>query len=132
MAEALLRAAGGDIEVGSAGVAAMDGDRVSGETVAVLKDAGVEMGEFRSRMVQEGMLESADLIIPMTGSHAHMLLSYFPEFERKVKLMCDFIDESEGLGGADIPDPIGMGMAAYREVAEVMKLAIPGIKEELK
>ena len=49
-----------------------------------------------------------------------------------VRLLTDFIDPDEGLQGDDVPDPIGMGAAAYREVAQVIKLALPGLIKTLE
>ena len=71
-------------------------------------------------------------MIAMTASHAEMLKQLASADVGEIALMCDFIDVSEGLAGADIPDPIGMGMAAYEEVAEVMALALPGIIDAIK
>ena len=67
----------------------------------------------------------------MTKSHASIVREYFPERADSVSLLCDFIDEDEGLVGADVPDPIGMGIEAYQEVAEVIELALPGIINKL-
>ena len=83
MAEGLFRklvAEKPDYEVlGSAGVAAYPGDRISPETALVLKqqsaDAGVE--DFRSRPVDAELLEQATHVFAMTESHLDMLLQAF-------------------------------------------------------
>ena len=134
MAEALLRKATserGDIEVGSAGVAAMPGQPASHETILALKHRETTLDGFRSRQVDENLLSKADLIVAMTDSHASVVRDCFPDCPGRIKLLCDFIDEQEGLNGADVPDPIGMGREAYEEVAEVIELALPGIIREL-
>ena len=130
MAEGLLKAAlKGDeaIQVGSAGVAATPGQGASRETLKVLKKYKVSLKGFRSRQIDAQMLDDADVIIAMTHSHADVITRYFPEKADAVSLLTDFIDPDECLEGEDVPDPIGMGMAAYEEVAEVMELALPGI-----
>ncbi len=135
MAEGLLKAKiGGDkaIKVSSAGVAAMPGQDASHETQVVLKLLKAPLKKFKSRQVNEKILTKADLIIAMTHSHAEALVRFFPEKSESVRLLTDFIDLDECLEGADVPDPIGMGLAAYEEVADVMKLALPGIIKFIK
>ena len=61
------------------------------------------------------------------NSHASMVKRFLPECASSVFLLCDFIAKDEGLAGADVPDPIGMGSQAYEEVAAVIELALPGI-----
>jgi len=116
------------VQVSSAGVAAMPGQPASRETQAVLKARGAEMEHFRSRAIDEEILAKADLIIAMTNSHAEVVKRIYPERADSVFLLGDFI---EGCAGQDVPDPIGMGMDAYEEVAEVIELAIPQIKEKI-
>jgi len=130
MAEGLLKVAlkdGSDTQVSSAGVAASPGQEASRETQNILKTKNANLNGFRSRQVDEEILGQASLIIAMTSSHADVIKRFFPECAASVSLVCDFIDPSEGLGGEDVPDPIGMGRAAYEEVAEVIELAISGI-----
>jgi protein-tyrosine-phosphatase len=135
MAEGLLKSAlkgSADHLVAAAGVAAMAGQPASQETLDILLEKKAELKRFRSQEVSESLLEKADLVIAMTSSHADVVRHYFPEYSDKVHLLCDYIDPEEGLAGADIPDPIGMGRAAYEEVAEVMVLAMPGIIQSMQ
>ena len=130
MAEGLLKAAlaGNEhVQVGSAGVAAMPGQGASSETLKVLEKYKVSLDGFRSRQVDTEILDDADVIIAMTHSHAEVITRHFPEKADAVCLLTDFIDSDECLEGEDVPDPIGLGMAAYEEVADVMALALPGI-----
>ncbi len=134
MAEALLRKAVGGIpgiKISSAGVGAMPGQSASRETISILEAKKAPLQDFQSRQVDEHLLSSSDLVIAMTKSHAAIVREYFPERADSVSLLCDFIDEDEGLVGADVPDPIGMGIEAYQEVAEVIELALPGIINKL-
>ena len=135
MAEGLLKAAlkgEADTLVASAGVAAMPGDAISRETQDILSEKNAALKGFRSQEVSESLLKKSDIVIAMTSSHADVVRHYFPELAEKVHLLCDFIDPEEGLAGADIPDPIGMGREAYEEVAEVMELAIPSIIQTMQ
>ena len=139
MAEGLLKASvkgDSNIRVISAGVAAMPGQLVSRETQEILSENGGALKGFKSQQVDEVLLKEADLVIAMTSAHAdrvrQLVRQFFSAHVGEVNLLCDYIDPSEGLAGADIPDPIGMGKAAYEEVAEVMALAMPGIIEAIR
>jgi len=128
MAEGIFRKAaeGSDYEVSSAGVAAQSGSMASADTRAVLQDQGIELGDFRSRMVDDEMLKEAEAVFCMTEGHLEMLEMLYPEYEEKYHLACDFA-EINGKVGADVPDPIGMGRKAYESVSKVLNQAVVGI-----
>lgn len=133
MAEGLLKKSlEGDsgVAVSSAGVSAAEGQAMSYNTQHVLAERGAVIEGFQSRPVSHDTLSKASLVIAMTSSHASLVKQYAPELE--VRLICDFIAEEEGLAGADLPDPYGMDIEAYQEVAEVIDLALPGIIAELR
>lgn len=114
------------VSLGSAGVAAFDGDTISPETADELKRRNASLSDFRSRSVTEDMLSEATHVFAMTGSHLHMLTSAFPDYADKCYLVCDFL-EINGQAGRDVPDPIGMGPKAYQQVGQVFEHAIPSI-----
>lgn len=130
MAEGLLRravAGRSDYEVASAGVAAATGEPASAHAVATLARRGIALGGFASRPVSGELLGWATHVFAMTGGHLAQLEGRFPDAADKLFLACEFIDlPGEGVG-ADIPDPIGLGPAAYEEVAARLELAIPTI-----
>ena len=128
MAEGLFRktvSERSDIEVlGSAGVAAYDGDKISHDTAVVLKANDASLADFASRAVTAEMLENATHVFAMTNSHLHTLVNAFPDHAEKCYLVCDFI-EFNGKVGVDVPDPIGQGPRAYNMVAQVLNHALP-------
>ncbi|MFT4176704.1 MAG: low molecular weight protein arginine phosphatase [Luteolibacter sp.] len=130
MAEGLFRkfiGNRGDYAVGSAGVAATRGTPASKETLAILKKRGATLDSFKSRLVNRRILEEATHVFAMTRGHLLALEDHFPEFSDKYYLVCEFA-EIPGQGtGADVPDPIGMGAAAYEKTADVLETAIPTI-----
>ena len=113
-------------EVGSAGVAANPGAPASQETLSILTKRVAPLDRFHSRMVNEEMLREATAVFCMTEGHLELLEAMFPEYEKKYHLACDFL-EVDGVVGMDVPDPIGMGAAAYEEVAEVLEAAMEGV-----
>ncbi len=116
-----------DIEVSSAGVSASGGSPASAESVSLAKKYGGSLAEFRSTAVDRKLLEQATHVFAMTRAHLGILESRFPDYADKNYLVCEFTD-IEGLGfGSDIPDPIGMGKAAYEEVADRLNKALPDV-----
>ncbi|MGJ8673805.1 hypothetical protein [Rubritalea sp.] len=130
MAEGIFRKAVKDkenmVSLGSAGVSAFDGDRISPDTDKELKQRGAALENFKSRSVTKEMLAEASHVFAMTNSHLGMLVGSFPEYADKCYLVCDFL-EIDGEAGLDVPDPIGMGPRAYKQVGEVFEHAIPSL-----
>ena len=130
MAEGLFRkAAAGrnDLTVGSAGVAAGKGSPASRETLKVLRSRGAGLDGFASRPVSEALLAEATHVFAMTEGHLAALEARFPGHSDKFFLVREFSGITDKRQGIDVPDPIGMGQAAYDEVAKVLEAAIPAI-----
>ena len=130
LAEGLFRMAvahRSDYQVGSAGMAASCGDGASRDSQAVLKKRGGDLAGFASRPVTSDLLAEATHVFAMTEGHLQTLERRFPQFAEKYFLVCEFVDLPGKGVGADVPDPIGMGRAAYEEVAQVLDRAIPTI-----
>ncbi len=130
MAEGLFRkaiAGRDDFKVSSAGVAASKGGFASKETLGVVRKRGASLEGFTSRPVSAAILEEATHVFAMAESHLAVLEARFPEHSDKFFLVREFSGISDKRQGLDVPDPIGMGMAAYEEVAKVLEAAIPKI-----
>lgn len=130
MAEALFRKVvshRSDYSVKSAGVSASKGSPCSRETAQICKDADAALEGFKSQPVSAKLLEDATHVFAMTERHLASLEEKFPEYVDKYYLVCEFVDLPIIGYGADVPDPIGMGQKAYREVADVLEMAIPTI-----
>ena len=130
MAEGLFRkviAGRQDFTVGSAGVAASKGTPASPETVSILKKRGASLEGFKSRPVSEALLAEATHVFAMTEGHLAVLEARFPDHADKFFLVREFSGITDKRNGIDVPDPIGMGAAAYEEVAKVFDAAIPSI-----
>jgi len=130
MAEGLFRkaiAGRGDYTVSSAGVSASKGTPASPETVMILKKRGAVLDKFGSRLVSNAILEEATHVFAMTRSHLQTLEARFPDYSDKFHLVREFAGIPEKGGHIDVPDPIGMGNAAYMETARALEEAIPTI-----
>jgi len=130
MAEGLMRKAIGerkDFKVSSAGVAAFPGSAASTETEQILDKLGAKLDGFQSQPVTSELLDNVSHVFTMTESHLATLMSQFPDHEDKYYLLREFSGIKDKREGTDVPDPIGMGMPAYQEVAKVIEAAIPNI-----
>lgn len=120
MAEGLLRAllderGIDDVEVSSAGLMAVDGDRVSDNSAAAMREIGLDISAHRARKLTLEML-NADRIITMTASQAAMLRQ--------------FTDRAAPMP-REIPDPFGGDLDAYRRCRDAIRDALPTVLEEL-
>jgi protein-tyrosine phosphatase len=127
MAEYLLRRwLGPDSawEVQSAGVAAADDMPASQAAVMALAELGIDAAGHRSRSLDEGLIDAADLIVVMTSDHRRHVLHRFPRARGRVFLLKSF-----GHAGRDqdIADPIGLPLEAYREVRDEMNAVLPDL-----
>ncbi|MCR3956313.1 MAG: low molecular weight protein arginine phosphatase [Gudongella sp.] len=115
MAEAILRAEAMrrsiGVEVASAGIFAVDGDRASKGARMSMKDRG-GLPEHRSRFLSDEIMEWADLVLVMTGSHKRNLLTRYPHLEDKVFLLYEFATGRE----VDVDDPFGGPLEVYEAV----------------
>ncbi|WP_029100388.1 low molecular weight protein arginine phosphatase [Brevibacillus thermoruber] len=116
MAEALFRAkaADGQWEVRSAGVAAFDGQPASPHVLQVLAERGIEH-DHQARRLNDEMVAWADLILTMTQGHKAMIQGMFPGAAEKVFTLREFVGVE---GMSDIADPFGGTVEDYRRCAE--------------
>ena len=129
MAEGLFRKAiadRSDFTTSSAGVAAYGGSSMSPETEFILKNKDSQFDGFKSQPVTPELIDQASHIFAMTEGHLNALEGHFPDQTDKFFLIREFAGKSNN-GATDVPDPIGMGQAAYEEVAQLLEAAIPAI-----
>jgi protein-tyrosine-phosphatase len=130
MAEGLFRKATSgrdDYATSSAGVSASRNTPCNPETAAVLKKREASIDAFKSRPVSEKILAESTHVFAMTRGHLHALETEFPKHSDKFYLVGEFLEPAKGRAIVDVQDPIGMGRAAYEEVADLFDAAIPTI-----
>lgn len=128
MAEGFLRhmaeEAGVDIEVGSAGLGAMEGMRPSTHSITAMKEEGIDISGQRSRMLTPEMVEDHTHIFGLGSGHTETIRSYFPEAQEKTFLLREFVANGLDL---EVPDPIGGDLDEYRITRNLIKEAMPSI-----
>ncbi|MCB1202702.1 MAG: low molecular weight protein arginine phosphatase [Verrucomicrobiae bacterium] len=128
MAEGFLRhMAGehpGEIEVGSAGLGAMDDMPPSRNSVIAMKEEGIDISRQRSRMLTPEMVEEYTHIFGLGSGHVETIRAYFPEAQEKTFVLREFV--AAGLD-VEVPDPIGGDLDEYRLTRNLIKEAMPSI-----
>lgn len=105
------RGRGSEVEVGSAGVAAAEGQGASEGSLTVAREEGLDLSGHRSRLLTREMALEADLVLGMSASHVARVVTLAED--ASVALLGDFAQDAP-LGGPSVPDPFGGPLEIYR------------------
>ncbi len=102
------------VEIGSAGISAMEGSMASKGARAAMAAMGLSLEAHRSRQVTSQLAEEADLILTMTHAHAVALgrMTHHP----RVYTLYEYVGEI-----GDVQDPFGSPDHVYEECARRMQ-----------
>jgi len=121
-----------DIEVQSAGLAAVEGDEAAWQAVRVMQRRGVDLSQHRARRIGPDLINKADLILTMTGRHKMHLISMYPEAAHKVHVLKEYAyDGRISPESAQILDPFGQPPEIYEECALDLEEALEKLVEKL-
>jgi protein-tyrosine phosphatase len=115
------------LEARSAGIYAAMGDPATPETLAVLKELGIDASAHRSQFISWELLDWADVVLTMTVGQKEHLLSLAPELQGKVFTLTEFV----GANG-EVPDPYGTMRAAYRKVRDQLAELVAKLVKKLQ
>lgn len=116
-----------EVEVVSAGLAALPGAAAAENAVQALRELGVELEGHAARLLTAELVREADLVLTMTGSHRQQVCSLAPECADKVYTLAGYAGE-----GADVVDPIGGSVEVYRQCAgEIRRLVARALQKFL-
>jgi len=131
MAEGLIRArlaAEGRqdrVSVASAGTWADDARSATPNAVATMAERGIDIADHRSSEIDAAQLDSADLVLVMTGGHREAIAAEFPDARDKTRLLSSLAGREW-----DIADPVGGSLDDYRATAdELLRLIDAGWAE---
>ena len=112
------------IQVFSAGISAMDGDRASENSVIACEEVGLDLTDHQSASLTRATIENSSAIFCMTETHRILINMYFEVPETApIFLMREFVEE----GSKELPDPFGQDLEAYRTCRDNMQEAIPSL-----
>jgi protein-tyrosine-phosphatase len=119
----------GGVIVESAGTAAMPGAPASGNSVEVAASYGIDIRGHAARQLTRRLVSRARLILTMQPEHREWIVARYPEAAEKTHVITLYAEPAGDPEG--IPDPIGLGIDAYRETfAQIegsLKAAMPRI-----
>lgn len=136
MAQALLRKALAedrgsgfeDIEAWSAGIWAHPGQPASAEAQKVMNSLGIDISQHRTRLLEERLVNDADLILTMTGSQSRQLKELYPRRSSGIFTLPEYA----GKDSEDVEDPYGAGVKMYMRTAQQIKELIEELTERLR
>lgn len=121
-----------DINVISAGVAAINGDKASPNAIKAMQELGIDLTCHSATQLTEELIKKADLILTMTQRHRDMVLIMDPGARGKVYTLIEYISEGqEEQINLDIQDPFGGSIEVYRQSAVQIKKALEILVEKL-
>lgn len=113
------------VVVDSAGTLGIEGAPASDPAIRVLAEHGIDLSAHRSRGLHGQDLRTADLVVPMAIGHVHEIERWAGNSDCEVRLLRAFEQGPDPIGGApDLPDPIGLDEAFYREGFEIIRTCV--------
>jgi tRNA threonylcarbamoyl adenosine modification protein (Sua5/YciO/YrdC/YwlC family) len=116
-----------DIEVLSAGIAMLSGNRATDQTIELLKKETIDATGHRSQKINPIMLKKSDIILVMEKMQEERVGELAPEVKNRLFLLKEFARIEEG--PLDIADPIGKPMSFYEATFYAIKNAIKRVSE---
>lgn len=113
------------LEVRSAGIYAVPGDKMSPQAQEVLSSSGMDSSHCAQRLNQQ-LVEWADVILTMTEQHKNVILQESPSSLEKVYTLTEYISNDS----FDIMDPYGASVEVYRRCAEELHQHLENLIEK--
>lgn len=115
-----------DIEVKSAGVAALDGSYISKNSIEAMKNIGIDIQDYTSNMLTKYMVEEFDLVLTMSNSHKQLILNGYNPTNKNIFTIQEYINSTN----RDVIDPYGGNLNIYEQTRdEIYQLIDKGISE---
>jgi protein-tyrosine phosphatase len=130
MAAALMRRMleeeqGADVQVESAGIAALAGHPADAHARTLLADEGLDISAHRARQLSERMLLQADLVLVMDRLQRRAVYAVAPLARGKVMLLGEWT-------GQEIPDPYGGDLRAFRTSLALIRDAVSSWRGKIR
>jgi len=115
------------VQVSSAGTAALPNAGATEQAIAVLEEMGINLREHKATLLTPELVKEADLVLTMTGAHKEQVKRLIPEAKEKVFTLAEFAG-----AGTDILDPIGGPVDVYRQCAADLRYLIGLALDKIK
>jgi len=108
MAAGLMHSVLPELEVGSAGLQALEGRAPDPIACDLMSARGISIGEHRAQQISLDMCQRADLILVMDREQRRAIEERYLFAAGKVFRLCEFSDR-------DVPDPYRAGRIAFEQ-----------------
>lgn len=108
-----------NIKVISAGVSALPGISPTRETIEILQKESIDVSDYKTKVLTEEMLKTADLIFVMQEYHKDVISRRVAEAKKRTFVL-------------DVPDPIGRPLNIYQDYFELIKKEMPKVMKRIK
>ena len=123
------------IVVKSAGTFACDGADMADFAEEALEELGIKHFKHRAKLIDQELLDEADLILTMQAQHLEEISALSPESEGKVHTLKGYVQGVEGFVEGedyDIEDPYRQPFEVYLECATELKGNIVKLVSQLE
>jgi protein-tyrosine-phosphatase len=103
------------VRVTSAGTHAAPGMPAAANARQVLAQAGIELGEHRSRQLTRALLDEADLVLALAEEHRAAVERLAPEAAARTFVLSTFAYGPAGRDELAVHDPVGGSPETYEE-----------------
>ncbi len=118
------------VEVTSAGLSAVAGDKASEPAKKMLSQDEPSLAHHKAKAMDLDLIDDADLILVMTDDHKRQLLARFPRAANKTFILKEYVGEADR--NCNIVDPAGCGPDKYRQVLEDIRGSVKKLVSKLK
>lgn len=117
---------GGEIDVVSAGVWALEGKPASANAVTTLAARGIDISQHIARSLDIKDLDQADVVLVMEEQHRRSIFYLAPSALRKVFLLTEMSGQHH-----DVADPYGGSLTEYARTANAIDELIRHGEEQI-
>ncbi len=111
----------------SAGIMAFPGSPASENSLQVMQEHGLDLSHHRTTLLDQRLVQDADLILAMTPAHKAQIVSFYPASVSKVFTLLEYAGDP-----GQVQDPFGGDIEVYRRTAAQIKDAVEKVIKKLK
>ena len=123
-----------DLEFGSAGTFACEGEPATDEAIEVMQEVGLDLEKHKSRQFNKDLAAWADIILAMEARHIEEMEAMAPEHDAKMHTLLGYaagIDGYPGETGYDITDPYREPIEEYRKARDQITEAVVKVLDRI-
>ncbi len=122
-----------DVEFDSAGWHAAF-PTATDDTKNYARSKGIDMADFKSKLITQELIENSDLVIGMEKYHLMKVRRNFKEIKDRLKGKLFTLKQFNGAEGKDIniPDPYDTGEENYRNIIKIVDDEVEKLVKKIK